>query len=251
LVLAAGAERTSVAVIGFRAVDVSQQKVDAFADVFADALAASSPGLKVISASAVAGLLGLERQRQLTGCPSDSQCISEIAAALGPKVVVTGAVVKAGSKYLVSVRATASSDAQTLFADQKLVDGEDDVVSWLHEIASPMGQHLAPAESGGHPSRVIPIASSAVGVVGLGAAVAFFVLTDSEHRAFLGAQTLSLAHSHASNGNLDQALAWTGVGLVGAAAVGWVAWLLMPSAPAQVAFVPGSGGGSLVVGGTF
>ncbi|MBK7862703.1 MAG: tandem-95 repeat protein [Archangiaceae bacterium] len=86
------------------AVTVPSEKLDgsAFTEMLVSAIAQS--GLfKVISASEVATLLGVERQRQLMGCGEDS-CLAEISDALGAQYLLQGAVGKVGDNYLVTVR---------------------------------------------------------------------------------------------------------------------------------------------------
>jgi hypothetical protein len=248
LVLAAAPERTSVAVIGFRAVEVSQPKVDAFAEVFADVLANAGPGLKVTSASAISAMIGLERQRELLGCNSDRECLSELVGALGPKVIVSGTVVKVGSKLSVSVRAAATSDGHTLFGDEAVVSGEDDVVAWLKAGAQEMAGRLMGRHSTGAPP--VPIAAGAVCVAGLATAITFFVLTGSEHQAFIAAPTLDAARPHAATGGTYQAVAWTGAGLATAGAVALLIWWLWPAGPG-VALAPAPGGALFSLGGAF
>lgn len=86
-------------------VTIPGEKLDAAA--FSEMLVNSVDGtgmFRVISSKEIVTLIGLERQRQLLGCSEDSSCMAEIANALGSELVVSAAVGKVGSTYLVSVR---------------------------------------------------------------------------------------------------------------------------------------------------
>lgn len=254
LLLATVPEKPSVVVVGLHAVDMAEKKVAAFAELFADELASTTPGLKVTSSEALASIVGLERQRQLVGCSSDSACLSEIVGALGPATIVSGSVVRLGGKISVSVRALAAADGRLVYGQQQLVGSEDAALSWLKDQAPRMGQRvLAEFTAAAPASRVngFGIASGVVTGIGLVSAIAFWVLVSTEHTAFVNSSSLIDAQPHQQAGQTYLAVAWASSAVTVAAGIATALFFLLPSAAPSVSLFVGPGGGVLSLGGSF
>lgn len=87
---------------GLDAVKVSRS-VAAFAnDSLVQSL--SDDALQVVNSSDVATLLGLERQRQLSGCTADAACVVELANALGGDAVLSGSFARFDETFVLNVR---------------------------------------------------------------------------------------------------------------------------------------------------
>ena len=71
-------------------------------------------GLDVLSSAQVAAVIGLERQKQLLGCSSDTNCMAEIANALGVDGLVVGTIARLGDTFQLDLRVAASTDARNL-----------------------------------------------------------------------------------------------------------------------------------------
>jgi hypothetical protein len=60
-------------------------------------------GRRVVGMAEIRELLGFERQRQLAGC-TESECLAEIAGALGVDEVLSGSIGKLGDSWLLNLR---------------------------------------------------------------------------------------------------------------------------------------------------
>jgi len=96
LMVATGAPalpQLKIASPGLTGVRVTDKEATFFSEHLAQQLAAA--GAKVSSDREISALLGLERKRQLLGCSeSSSQCVTELAGALGVDALVVGDVAK-------------------------------------------------------------------------------------------------------------------------------------------------------------
>lgn len=226
-------------VIGLRS-DLSEAQTAAFTDSLSDALSAEAR-LKVTSAESLRTLLGLERQRQLLGCSEGVSCLTEIAAALGPQVVVSGSITRAGSRFLVMVRALGGRDGRTLFSEQNVLEDEVSVLAWFRRVAGPMADALAP-----RPSSALAVASGVTLGVGVAAAVTLFILSALQHTSFLAAPSLADAQPYARNGTLFQALGFAGAGVAALGAVGLTVSLVTAPPAASTSLVAGSPAGAVL-----
>lgn len=253
--VAAAPSRPSVVVVGLQAVDMPEKKVGAFAELFADELANSTPAIQVTSSQALASLLGLERQRQLVGCTSDASCVAEIVGALAPAAIISGSIVRVGGRVSVSVRVFAGNDGRLLYGQQALVDGEDGALAWLKDEAHRAGEKIVDqfggATSAAPATRAWGIASTVIAGVGAVSAVVFFLLAASTNQAFLDSANLTDARTVAVTGLTFQTTAWVSVGVAAAGAVAaTVLFAASPSAP-RVSFFVTPSGGALTFGGSF
>src|ERR1043165_8566816 len=76
---------------------------EAFLDRFATKLAEN--GVRVTTQLDIAQVLGLQRQKELSGCSAEGStgCLAELAGALGVAAVLAGSVVKGGVPFVATV----------------------------------------------------------------------------------------------------------------------------------------------------
>src|ERR1043165_1255027 len=92
------AKQIKLASPGLDAVNLKKDRVDFFADHFAQEL--SNRGIRVITAQEVSAVLGLARTQQLMGCDEGAtSCMTELADALGVDGVITGSIGQFGGTY--------------------------------------------------------------------------------------------------------------------------------------------------------
>lgn len=211
----------------------------------------SEGGVSVVSPRDIEAVLGLERQRQLTGCAEESSCLAELGGALGVQVVLYASVVKAGSSVTANLRAISTKDAHPVFTASERVKSDDALQDWLdasaRRLAGTLAVGAAPAVStsaaGGSGSLVRWAPGTAGVVAGVAGAVLFFQGRAAADRlrteVFPSAAAVTEVRTQ---GELQQQLG-VGLGIVAlagiAASAAWVSFV--PSSP-PVALVPVSGG---------
>src|SRR5262245_45592158 len=90
---AAQPPQLKIASPGLSGVKVGDKEAVFFSEHLAQQLAAA--GAKVTSDREISAVLGLERKRQLMGCPEGAtQCMTELAGALGVDALVIGDIAK-------------------------------------------------------------------------------------------------------------------------------------------------------------
>ena len=100
---------------GLSGVKVGDKEAVFFSEHLAQQLAAA--GAKVTSDREISAVLGLERKRQLMGCPEGStQCMTELAGALGVDALVVGDIAKLQSSYQVNVKLISVKNTELLAA---------------------------------------------------------------------------------------------------------------------------------------
>ncbi len=134
VVAAAPAGQTKLASMGFSGLNVDDKATAYYSDHFAQQL--SLQGFRVITASEIGALIGLERQRQLLGCSdSATSCIAELAHALGVDGVITGNLGKFGSAYQVNIKILAALDGRPLSVYSSRVKGEEALLDEYEKAA--------------------------------------------------------------------------------------------------------------------
>jgi len=264
-----------VATTTFTHVGLTDEKA-AFFTEYLSARLAQADGVAVTSPKDIAAVLGMERQRQLMGCDDASNCIAELAGAMGVDAIVTGQIAKVGEKLQLTVKVVAAQTGRPLYVHSSdLLENDEAVVRELNHVASAAlepsraaleklrAAERAPAEAavteaaGGSSVKWGGLALLAAGVVLLGGSAASFVaargdletLKDtSRWDAWAGTDE---PYRLRESGKLR---AWVGcvTAAAGALAVlGGALWLaLAPSTPRVSAWLaPGAGGVS--VGGAF
>jgi hypothetical protein len=114
-----GAEPITIATPGLNVSGLERGTADALVQRLAAGL--KGRGVSMTTPADVAVVLGLERQRQLLGCSSDSSnCAMELAAALNARVLLGGSIARVGAGYAVH---TAWSRARATAASQPSAHG--------------------------------------------------------------------------------------------------------------------------------
>ena len=276
---AAPSEALQLAAPGLATVNLPRDVATFYSDHFAQQL--TLEGLHVVSASEIATLLGLERQKTLLGCSDNAaNCTVELANALGVDGVVTGSLGKFGRSYQLNLKVLSAKDASTLAAYSTRVSGGDEalldeltraakqitaeVYLRLHRTPPAVGQNaptvsVASSSSGtsssGSSRRERAWSPAAAGLLAAGGGVALLVSAGAQWSALTGGDgagpqvsSLSPAEAQAADraGRSAQLL---GTVLLGVGAAGLLAggamWLFGPSDPAvqPLAWVtPGQGG---------
>ena len=245
----------SLALVQWQSVGIEQKKVDFYSDYFAEAVG-NGGRLKVATPSAIAAILGVERQKQLLGCAEDSEsCLAELAGAMGTYGVISGTLAKVGSGYAVTIKVIRSADGQTLVSYSGRPVDEDGMLDFLSRSAWDLRFKITgveereplPVVRTGEPTnavvpRVAVVVPQAPGkdrrvfavipaAIGVGAGIASAILLvksrgiyNQLHQGDTGFTTRESAQSAADSGNIYRGV---GIGLAVTAAVGFVAAIVL------------------------
>lgn len=235
---------------GFKGVGVPQDKVDFFAEHFAQAL--TRDGLKVITPAEIKQLISLERQKALLGCADDgSNCLIELSNALGVDGIISGNIGKFGSRYQVNLKITSASQGQPLSVYGAQVADEGLVLDELTKAAAQMAPEVLAALRPGPPRRRVAwIPATAGGAVAIGGIALLGVAKGWE--AQLTAPKTSLPPASAvSYRDTGPAVQGVGIGLLaaGVAGLGVAGWMFFSPGGTTVAVAPRGPG--VMVGGSF
>src|SRR5579871_2182499 len=91
---------------------------------------AKQPELKVITHNDIEQVIGLERQKQLFGC-ENSNCMAELAGALGADAVLYGSLAKTGTSITLNLRAVRALDGSELASTSVRGQSEDEIQDWI------------------------------------------------------------------------------------------------------------------------
>ncbi len=212
----------------------------------------------VVTAQDIAALLGQERQKQLLGCGDEAtSCLAELAGALNARLLVSGALVRLGSAWQLTLQTVdTQSSRSTGRAVRMAREPEELVVGWGFTVAEAVGLP-APAQ----PTRIAPallLGSGAAAAVGGGVVLLQSVFREGELTTELrlaagNPAVLRPAAAYEADAASLVTQRWIGAGLVAAgvvlAAAGTL-WLSLggESRPALAALVA-PGGGLLVLSG--
>jgi hypothetical protein len=195
------------------------------------------PRLKVTSPDDIARILGLERQRQLLGC-SQTDCVMELAGALGVDGIIASSLARVGSGYVLNVRVVGARRGELLTAWSGHAATEDGVVALVETAASEVAEALSPTPTNPKKWAFLP------GVVGaalaIGGGVSFGV---SMHDARIIQQRTATdaanLQSVAAEGKLAQSLGLAG--LISGGALVLAALGIVLFAPPQTSVVTRDG----------
>jgi hypothetical protein len=149
-------------------------------------------GVSASTPQQIAALLGYERNKQLLGCAEGStECLVELANALGVDGIAMTDLAKIGSVYQVSLRIIDSRGGQAVATFTKRVQREEDVLSAVGEgarevavtAAKALGRSLNAkivARTGGT-ARVLAIVPGVLGLAAGGVAIGLFAAAASDH----------------------------------------------------------------------
>lgn len=204
---------------------------------------------EVKSADEIATLLGLERQRQLLGCSDDAtECMAEIAGALGAAEVVVSRLGRVGSSFVLEFKRMDAHRGRVLASTTRSVASEQGLVAAAKELI---------AELYGVVRRRSLVGTAALfggaGLVALGGASGITGLVI--HRQVVAQQSAQLTPTVTrSTARTAELLYHVGlpVAVVGAAAAlfGFFESTEQQTAIPAVVFTP-AGGAALAITGTF
>jgi hypothetical protein len=234
LVIAAAPQK--VASPGLKVVNLPAETGDFYSEHLA--LQLGREGLRVITGSEIRSLLGMERQKQLLGCSDESSnCMAELADALGANALLVGSVGKFGSVYQINLRVLSNTGTE-LAAFASTAATEPAVLEELTRGARALASQMRPPDITLRRWSWVPAAGGAVlggaGAIMLGQAAGW-------HSALVGsgAQATPLATARQYR---DQGPVLQGAGLVlagvGAAAIGVAAWMFFAHDAPKVALIP-------------
>ncbi len=134
LLAAAPAGQVKLASPGLNGFKVSAEMTQFCGEQFAQEL--SLQGVRVVTSSEIAALIGFERQKQLLGCADEStNCMVELANALGVDGIITGSIGKFGKSIQLNLKILASGDGRPVFVHSGRVQGEEAVLDELSRAA--------------------------------------------------------------------------------------------------------------------
>jgi len=247
---------TSLAVPAWTTVEVKPELATFYSDHVAAAL--RTRGFKVVTAAEMAGLLSMERQKQLLGCAEDStSCLAELGSALGVSATLLGNLVRLEDTYHATLKVLRSSDGAVLAEVQVKATGQNALLDELTAAAGRLADRLDAANrpagevarraASVRPWALAPLVlaglSFAGGAVCLGLAGGRYAALEdalSTSKDVTGA-ALKLQH----DGTTFQLVGWVGLG-VGAAALvtaGLMYFLGAEPPAAPVVWLSPSGGG--------
>jgi hypothetical protein len=133
-------EPVRLAAPGFSFVDLPEQKGALFADRLAKEL--ERHGVRVTGRAEIEAAIGFERQKQLLGCPETAtNCMAELAGALGTDGLLIGTLGRAGSQYVVSLKVV-DANAISLGLASGRVASEEALLDFLDAAAEELARQL-------------------------------------------------------------------------------------------------------------
>lgn len=211
-------------------------------------------GLDVVTNKEIAALLGMERQRQLLGCSEASaSCFAELANALGADAVLLGDVARIGARFQVNLKLITATTGKTLALFSETAPSEDALLDVLTAGAARLAAEAtgaSPPAAAAKAPRVGAWVLVGAGVAVAGAGAVSLAVSEGAYQKLQSGTPGDEGAALRASGPTLGTLGLVGLGVGGAAIVGGLVWLLVPSAPA-VALVPTPVGGALVLGGTF
>jgi hypothetical protein len=213
-------------------------------------------GYKVVTPSDIAALIGMERQKQLLGCPDDS-CSSELGAALGVPLLLTSRLSKLGDRLELDVKVLRQRDGHVVARVSSTVGSDAELLKLMETTGDSIAAQLAPK----YPfawKLWVPVLT---GTAALLAGGALWSWAELSRLAYVGKSTFPKVGTLTGLAAIDatftqlQSLRLAGIVTtsVGAALVlGGVVWnLLSPVVPVSVVAAPTPGGATFALGGTF
>lgn len=215
-------------------------------------------GFVVRTAADIETMLGMERQRELLGCGSES-CLAEISAALGVPLVASGRLTRLGTRLELDVRVISQHDGKVVATASEATDDEARLGELVKRAANAVADQLGQgAATPAAPFRWRLWVPTGLGVVSLGIGAFFVIGAELEYSSWTSpGGTMDPLVDGAITTRFEALSARRGVGFglgaLGAAliATGIVWNALTPDAPVTVSAALGPQGGALVIGGRF
>jgi len=218
-----------------------KEKADAFNEYFAQQV--SQLGVRVVTGSEIAAVLGLERQKQLLGCGDEAtSCVAELAGALGVTGLITGSVALIGTEWVVILRVVAADGSRVIASYTTRAGDERAVLDLLGDHAADLAGKLRPKAAGGI-AGAWPFLAGGAGVLLASGAVCTVIsrLAEAQLRGGEGISDFAGVQSARSRGELTQTLSLVlyGVGSAAAIAAAVLFGVSRSEVQASVAVVPG------------
>jgi hypothetical protein len=247
-----------VAAPAFSLVGIEPKLGAAFQDRFVSRL--GSAQVRVTSQRDIEQVLGLERQKALLGCDTESStCLSELAGALGVDLVLSASVARSESGFIATIRVIRAENGQLVAAPNTRVATEAQLLDWLDQTADSLRDTMLgkPVATSGPPSKVVPWVPAMVGgaLAIAGAVILGLARYDYD---WLNAKQPNLFDPTKGTPAqvLQEGVRFTTVGTLlagfGAAAiVASIIWSTVSSSSPKVAFMPSATGGTLAIVGVW
>ena len=243
----------SLAVPGFQFVDLDEKHASFLVESFAQQLARQ--GLSITTEAQLATVIGLERQKQLLGCGSDSSCMLELANALGVDGLVVGTLARLDTRYQVTVRVVSASTARLLAQWSTGVASEEALLEAFRSIAPSLASDIRRSmhRGGAGVSRTWAALPGALALgLGVGAGISLGIAEGRVAMLTSGTLVPGDAKHFADETRQLQTLG-AGLSIAAAVSVAATATLLIFGAdpPATPLAWISAGGGGLAVSGVF
>ena len=99
--------------------------------------------VKVVTASEIATMLGIERQKQLLGCNEGGSCMAELAGALDVDAVIAGSLARTESKgWVLSLKVIDARTTATIASYSTRVATDDALYDFFGETAGVLANEL-------------------------------------------------------------------------------------------------------------
>ena len=235
-------EKPRVAVLTFTS---SSSETKALAGTIAEQVASELTGsgrIDAIGSSDVALLLGVERQRLLSGCDEQNACMVEVSAALGAPWLLTGNLGRAGKTLRLDVKLLRASDGKAIFRSGESLQDESEVFSAVARLVNALLPSLGVNEttpSGGGLLSAAPWIVAGLGVGATATGAGFLYEAKRVGAQLEDPQALAQYSYTQATRAIAQVNNWNTTGEVllvsgGVAALGGLAWFLIAH------FVPGA-----------
>lgn len=140
-----------------------------FAAPLTDHLAKSFIGIRVVTSTDIAALIGLERQKQLLGCSDDaSECMAELGNALGVQGLLVGELIQLGKSIQINLRIVDPGTGKKLASASARVRSQEAVFEVLTRAGGHMREQFLHAMKRGPPPGPPPAYPETVGINGKG-----------------------------------------------------------------------------------
>ena len=201
----------------------------AFAAPLTDHLAKSFIGIRVVTPTDIAALIGLERQKQLMGCSDDSAaCMAELGDALGVQGLLVGELIQLGKSIQINLRIVDPGTGQKLATASARIRSQEAVFEALTRAGGHLREQFLHAMKRGPPPGPPPVYPQtvsdngkgtrrffliplALGVGALGASLGCYVLSEQAWSKLtsgpVGSVTVPMALATASDGRTFQTAA--------------------------------------------
>lgn len=260
--LSGAAEKQKIVVTGLVGSDASLQRV---AETLSDSLLTElehTGRVEAIGPGDVTAMLGLERQKALLGCGSESEsCLAEITSALGAPWLLTGAVVRMGKTTRVDLKLVRTRDGKVTWRDGRAMTDESEFFDAMAALVRSMvvkNEFGPPQESPAAESRshVAPWVVVGLGGAALVAGTVFTGLaagnwSNANDTQWRSSHTFTLVQQEANAFNTNIIVGPTLLG-AGAIAVGaGLLWATLSKGDQPPPVAIGFSANGVVVGGAF